>query len=186
MIINVLGLGESLQFFNDSENISIGVNDIHSRVKTDYVVCVDHPSVFDPERLKTILTTQSKGFYSQLDECLLYQVENFNRITFNLGRGLLDGLDSEKFCYSNSSPYVATILAYKLGAKKIILHGVDFKTHKHFKGNSKDRALNDFKNLNTELKKRGVSLFVGSDFSELSSFLPLYKQESPDKSGLSL
>lgn len=178
MTINVLGLGESLKYYKEDGNISIGVNDIHSRIKTDFVVCVDHPEVFSPERLETILKTECKGFYSQLFEWHLYMVENFQKIEFNRGRGILDGLDSDRFCYSNSSPYVATVLAYKLGAKEIILHGVDFKTHQHFKGNSKDRALNDFKNLSIELKKRGVFLYVGNKYSELAKFLPIYDRQN--------
>lgn len=171
MRIEILGLGESLSDYVPNNNITIGVNDIHSRIKSDFVVCVDHPEVFSEDRLKTILSTSCKGFYSHLYEWHLYQIPNFNHIEFNRGRGILDGIDSEKFCYSNSSPYVAAILAYKLGAKEIVFHGVDFRTHKHFKGNSKDRALLDFKELQKVLNKKGVELFVGSNYSELSRFI---------------
>ena len=172
MKINVLGLGESLKYYKPDGNITIGVNDIHSRFNTDYVVCVDHPEAFTKERLEAIKQTDCKGFYSQIIYWSSW-IPNFNLIEFNRGRGILDGLDSEKFCYSNSSPYVACILAYKLGAKKIVLFGVDFQTHEHFKSHAKDRALNDFKSLSIELKKRGVELLIGNQFSALSKVLKL-------------
>lgn len=171
MQVNVLGLGESLKEYKPNGNITIGVNDVHSRVITDYVVCVDVPKAFNKERLKTILNTKCKGFYSQSDEWKC--IENFKQIEFNKGRGILDGFDSEKFCYSNNSTYVAVVLAYKLGAKEITIFGADFITHPNFKSHSFDRVIEDFKQLNFALKKRGVTLYVGSGYSALSSFLPL-------------
>jgi hypothetical protein len=172
MTIHVLGLGESLSKFKPDGSPTIGVNDIHQKYKTDFVVCVDHPEAFDKNRLEIIRQTRCKGFYSQIESWR--DLQNFNRIEFNRGRGTVDGLDSSRFCYSNSSPYVAAILAYKLGAKNIVLWGVDFKTHRHFVDRSKDRAIKDFKSLNFEFEKRGVNLFVGDPFSELSNFLPVF------------
>jgi len=173
MKINVLGLGETLNHFKEDGNITIGVNDIHSRFKTDYVVCVDHPSVFDSKRFRSIASTICKGFYSQVNDWRDV-IKNFNFIEFNTGRGILDNLDNDKFCYSNNSPYVACILAYKLGAKEIVLWGVDLNDHPHINGNSRDKALNDYKELYKELKKRGVTLSVGHEDSSLSTiFRPL-------------
>jgi hypothetical protein len=175
MTINVIGLGETLLLYKQSDAITVGVNDIHSRIKTDFVVCVDVPSAFNDQRLETIKQTNCRGFYSQLDEWS--NLPNFKKIEFNRGRGLLDGIDSEKFCYSNSSPYVAVILAYKLGAKKIVIYGADYKTHKHFKDDSLRRVLNDFEALRKALNARGVNLFVCDKFSELSKVLPIYIEE---------
>jgi hypothetical protein len=99
---------------------------------------------------------------------------NFQLIEFNNGRGIVDHLDSKKFCYSISSPYVAAVLAYKLGAKRIVLHGVDFVTHENFKNAKLEKAKNDFRKLNEAFKLRGVELMVSSSFSALSEFLPLW------------
>lgn len=176
MTIHVLGLGESLKNYTPDGNITIGVNDIHSKVKTDYVVCVDEPRAFSVDRLQAIRETKCKGFYSQVDfwKC----VANFNKIEFNPGRGIVTNLDSEKFCYSISSPYVATVLAYKMGATKIVLHGVDFQTHPNFLEHKKEKALNDFRLLNDALKQRDVTLFVGSEYSALSEFVDIYNSTS--------
>lgn len=171
MIVEVLGLGESLEFYQANENTTVGVNDIWKKVKTDYVVCVDVPSVFNAERLGAIRATNCKGFYSQ---CLEWSsLPNFKKIEFAGSRGSFFDFDTDKFCYSNSSAFVAVVLAYKLGATEIIMHGVDFISHKHFKGHSYDKAILDFRNLQKELEKRFVLLSVGNKFSALSNFLPV-------------
>ncbi len=175
MTINILGLGETLLLYKQSDAITVGVNDIHSRIKTDFVVCVDIPSAFNDQRLQTIKETNCRGFYSQLDEWS--NLPNFKKIEFNRGRGLLDGLDTEKFCYSNNSTYVATILAYKLGAEKIVIYGADFVSHSHFKNDTLKRTLDDFKSLRIKLNSKGVKLFVCDEFSELSKVLPVYREE---------
>ena len=173
MTIHVLGLGNSLEYYKPDNNITIGVNDIHKYIKTDYVVCVDHLFSFSKDRLETILKTRCKGFYSQIVDWGLL-IPSFKLIEFNSGRGSLQELDNDKFCYSNNSPFVACVLAYKLGAKNIILHGVDLIDHPHIKGNSKEKALLDYKNLNKAFKSRGVNLFVGSKDTNLVSFLPIF------------
>ena len=43
MRVAVLGLGTTLKFYKEGFDLTIGVNDIWSRVKTDHVVCVDPP-----------------------------------------------------------------------------------------------------------------------------------------------
>jgi hypothetical protein len=165
MTIEILGLGESLSEYQPNENLTIGVNDIHSRIKTDYVVCVDNFEAFTKERLNTILKSQCKGFYSQL-ECWR-NIPNFKRIELHR----LAKLTDEKFRYSNNSTFVACVLAYKLGAKKIILWGVDFRTHQNFKGNSYTKAIEDFKQLKKDLHKLDCKLIVGSEYSALHGLI---------------
>ena len=176
MTIHILGLGESLDEYSPDGNKTIGVNDIHSRIKTDFVVCIDHPKAFNSERLKTIQETNCEGFYSQVDDWS--NVQNFNKIELNKGRGIIKDLDSSGFCYSISSPYVAAVLAYKLGAKEIVLHGVDFRTHENFKDHRREKALRDFKELDSAFKLRGVSLFVGSSWSSLERVLPIWTHKT--------
>jgi hypothetical protein len=165
MTVEVLGLGESLSEYKPNGNITIGVNDIHSRIKTNYVVCVDNFEPFTKERLDTILNTKCKGFYSQL-ECWK-SVQNYTEIKIHR----VAELDSELFRYSNNSTFVACVLAYKLGATKIILWGVDMNTHKHFVNNSFDKAVNDFKQLKKDLNQLGCELVIGSEVSALYKIL---------------
>lgn len=176
MKIHVLGLGETLEDFTPDGSMTIGVNDIHSRVKTDFVVCVDNPKAFNKERLKTIRETECEGFYTHVEDWK--SVKNYKPFEMASIRGRLDELDSEKFCYSTSSPFVACVLAYKMGAKQIVLWGVDYMSHQAFKDHRRDTVLRHFKDLQKEFNKRGVELFVGDSFSYLSTFLPVWNDKN--------
>lgn len=176
--IEVLGLGATLKNYQPSKNITIGVNDIWKKVSTDYVVCVDLPRVFSRARQLDIMLSNPAGFYSSRIEWK-DKVKNFRFMELASGSGFLKELDSDKFCWSNNSTYAATVLAFKLGANKIILHGVDFNNHHAFsKPKNQEKALKDFKNLHDALKSRGVRLYVGSRESKLSEVLPVHLSEA--------
>jgi hypothetical protein len=165
MTIEVLGLGESLSEYKANGNITIGVNDIYSRVKTDYVVCVDNFNPFTHERLQTILNTKCKGFYTHLD--CWESVKNYREIKLHR----VADLDSDLFRYSNNSPFVACVLAYKLGANRIVLWGVDMNTHHALNGNSREKAISDYVKLKSDLLNRGCELVIGSPLSSLHKIL---------------
>lgn len=167
----VLGLGKTLNHFKGDYDITIGVNDIHSRVKTDYVVCIDYKHRFTDERKKAIESTSCKGFYSQLPDW--QQVPNYKKI--RLVRKC--DLDGETFDYSNNSTYVACHLAYKMGAKDITLFGVDFDNNHKFFSNPRDKqaAILGFQDLKTKLNDKGVKMYIGHGYSKLSSVIPLKK-----------
>jgi len=157
MKIIVLGLGESIVNYSPSNIETIGVNDIYKHYSTDHVVCIDPPNRFDNIRIRTISESRPKTFFSQLD---IWKplVHNFKKIDFAIGRGKFDELDSDRVCYGCSSPLVATVIAYKMGAKEIELFGVDFNTHPNFVGRTLERSVNEFILLKKELNKRGVVL----------------------------
>jgi len=165
MTIEVLGLGESLSDYTPNANITIGVNDIHSRIKTTYVICIDTFEPFTNDRLNTILNTKCCGFYTHLD--CWKSVQNYTEIKLHR----LAELDSELFRYSNNSPFVACVLAYKLGATKIVLWGVDMNTHHALNGQSRERAIIDYIKLKEDLLKRGCELVIGSNKSSLYRIL---------------
>lgn len=174
MRIHVLGLGKSLEEYKPNAEISIGVNDIFSRIETDFIVCIDPPNRFTDQRIETINNSTPVKFFTNRNEW--EHVKGYHLITLNPVRGSVKELRSDKICYSNNSPFVACVMAYKLGAKEIVLHGVDFVDHHALsKSEQFSRAMNDFKKLNDELKKYRVKLFVSSKYSTLSEFLPLYR-----------
>jgi hypothetical protein len=172
MTIHILGLGETLEDFVPDGNITIGVNDIHSRFKSDYVVCVDCFRAFTPERMKVIRETRCKGFYSHLDEWR--NVQNFNKVIPIMPRGSVEKIDEDGLVYSVISPFVACVLAYKMGATKIVLWGVDLMSHPQVKDQLREIALKDLRKLNKVLNEKGVEMYVGDDFSYLSTFLAVY------------
>ena len=168
MKIDVLGLGESLKEFKPSENITIGVNDINKYYPVDYLVCVDKPDKFTKDRLKTILDSNVKKFYTHINEWSRLKTKT-QIIQLNGIRGSLKGIESNEFCYSNNSTFVVVVLAYKMGATQINIYGADFNTHPNFKNNLLKTALEDFKRLFNYLKEQGVEINIskGSKLNEL-------------------
>ena len=173
--IHVLGLGPSLPHYKPDGNTTIGVNDIWKHHKTDYVVCVDVPKRFTPERLKVIVECYPLTFMT----CYPKQ---WNGLRDNIGlklapiRGSVDTLTNPKqICFSNNSAFVATVMAYHLEAKLIILHGVDFTGHKDLSEPIiQKRAIGDFVKLFFALNALGVKLMVGSNDSLMSSKMPVW------------
>lgn len=173
----VLGLGETLKEFTPRPDIlTIGVNDIYREIKTDHVVCVDPPGVFHPDRMNVIRSSTPIKFFSFFVEWELFFPRNFSLMKRNPPRSSLMGLNKhpDRVCYSICSPYVACVKAYQMGSDEIVLYGVDFKTHEKIKGNAKLAIIQrDFTNLYNELKKKNVNLYVGTENSFLSTFIPL-------------
>lgn len=169
MVCNILGLGDSLKE-HPGDGFDIGVNDIWRIRKTDIVVCVDNPRRFEGERKRALIECTPSMFYSQLDE---WQFKpGFTRINFHARRGFID-LDSDKIAVSNNSPFVAVNIAYKLGASRIRLYGVDMVNHHIL---SKDQylktALKHFHEMYLQLKRVHVTLST-TRHSRLSSVLPI-------------
>lgn len=154
---SILGLGESLKNFSPNGSITIGVNDIYKHFPSDYIVCVDKPDRFSPERLNTIKSSAHKKFFSHLPEWHPI-ISNFQLIKLYQGRGIFTNLDSDSIAYGISSPIVACVIAYKMGAKQIDLYGVDFNTHPQFVNRNLDRAIKEFLLLNAEFKKKGIKM----------------------------
>lgn len=170
MKIIVLGLGESLVNYSPTDIETIGVNDIWKHFKSDHIVCVDKPNRFDINRQNIIMESRPKTFFTQLDEWR--NVHNFKKIEFAIGRGKFDELDSDRICYGFSSPIVATVIAYKMGAKEIELFGVDFNTHPNFIDYKLEKAIREFVLLKKELNKRGVVLKTQPQSKLFSHFHP--------------
>ena len=154
MTFDVLGLGESIKEFTPKGNITIGVNDVAKHFSTDYLVVVDKPEKFTKERLQTIVDHRCT-MYTHLKEWLPYRKVKIIELSF--GRGNLNDIETERFCYSNNSTFVAVVLAYKLGATKINIFGADFNNHPNLDTKT---VLIDFKKLFDYLKSKGITINV--------------------------
>ena len=159
--IAVLGLGPSLDLFNPSEfDASIGVNDIWSKHHSDYVVCVDMPQRFTPERLRIIEESRPVKFYSQLDYWQKHT--NFERINLlPYYPEYICQLDTPSLPKSLCSPFIATVIAYKfLEAVEIHLFGVDMDNHPNLKGKTLEKIKLHFTLLKQALRGKGVRLVI--------------------------
>jgi len=151
--ISVLGLGESICDFVKKENkgTTIGVNDIDMHIAPDYLVCLDLPHSFPPSRWEVIKNTNAKYIFSHRDLGFKEkQVEVSFRSSFDYQ------LSNQQLNKSIISPFVACVIAYWMGAKRIEVYGVDMNTH-HIKHNN-GRIIRDFKNIAKEMSKYSVEL----------------------------
>lgn len=172
MEVDVLGLGASLALYRERGNVTIGVNDIFSKRSTDFLVLADPPKLFSPERLKTILDSRPVAVISHRTEWAS-SFPSFRLIYLASGRGIISALDTKRYVFSNNSPFIAAVLAYKLGAKRINLYGVDLSGHPSLgrEGMLRTSRL-DYKNLYDALRERGVILKAARG-SALNDILPL-------------
>lgn len=168
----VLGTGPSIKLWKPDGRIVFGVNDVGRFASVDYLVCIDRPGVFTPERLEVIKGTACKEFITPYPEWEGLN-NSYKKIEIS-GRGRIDLLDAEKIIYSNNSTFVAAVLAYRYGARNITLYGVDFTGHPVFSLDHKlARALRDFEALYKALKNKGIGLYVASEMSKLAGVLPV-------------
>lgn len=169
----VLGTGPSINLWKPDGRTVFGVNDVGRFADVDYLICIDKPKAFTPERLEVIKKTECREFITHVPEWEGLH-KSYKKIEI-FGRGKIDLLDSDKIIYSNNSTFVAAVMAYKYGAKNITLYGVDFTGHPTLSLTHKTaRALRDFAALYKALKYRDIGLFVASDRSKLAGVLPLF------------
>jgi len=97
----------------------------------------------------------------------------FKKIELAQFRGDLKEFDSDKYCYSSISPFVAIHHAYKLGATEIILYGVDLINHQLINTDPQIAMIKrHFWGLNQELNKRKVHLLLGTNYGALVGIIP--------------
>lgn len=173
MTYNIVGLGDSARNW-DGTGLSIGVNDAWRwGHPTTCLLVVNAPSKFSPERLRTIIESKPKYFYSHKS----YWADWFNtwkRLNLVAWYGTLN---KNQYYTADSSPFVAMTLAYNLGATKIILWGVDLINHHLFNSNNPQNAkeIERYRQLTAALREKGVEVYLGAKGSALESFLTVYK-----------
>lgn len=170
--IAVLGLGPSLSLYTPEYDLTIGVNDIWSRVKTDYVVCVDKREGFsnEPERLKVIDECKPIKFYTQFPTLEHPEVKDYSDREDYEHIELLPyfpnsvaqcQLHLKQLPLSLCSPFIATVIAYKFHqATEIHLFGVDMTNHPHLNGKTCERIKLHFYNLKIALAQKGCKLII--------------------------
>jgi hypothetical protein len=155
----VCGLGDSWRLHLEGpKGTVIGVNDFERFTTPDYLVVVDGPNRFTPERWKYIEGTKARNVFSQL----AIKVPNLIKINVKGTRGstlneplLID--------ISYSSTFVAMNVAYWMGFSTIALCGADFNGHKLEKSLKEiTKDLSDFADKASLTGCRVVSIVANS------------------------
>jgi hypothetical protein len=165
----VMGLGESAKRL-DGYDYYIGVNDC--RYKCDAIICVDPPEVFKDGRLKYMISDNTPMF-TQVQSWAMVR-ENVKSIKLTNSRSDLTNIHlKQDYPHSITSPFVAVVHAYFMGATEIGINGVDLYNHKSLGSIAKiNKVVNDFMSLRDELKTKGVRMYLATDmFGALSGKL---------------
>jgi len=160
MTISIIASGQSAENWTP-EGLSIGCNDAGKWGNLlDAILVCNRPEQFSKERMEIIKNTKVEKFYSNKSNWSQWfpKWEKVPLVTWY-------GSYNPKQVYSsNTSPFIAISLAAKLGAKKIVLWGVDFVNHKTYSaGNPQtQREVKAYLELIEAMKPHGVSVYLGA------------------------
>jgi hypothetical protein len=167
MICTIVGCGETAKdWHNTKHDLSIGVNDCFKfGHNVDHLVVVNHPQKFKNGRLETISTSKPSKFLTHAPfawKKWFPKLEEIKTTPFYFKR-LLKG----KILESKTSPFVAISLAFNMGADDIILFGVDFINHQHYRLGGKYFSVeyDNYIRLFEMLQAQGVRIWRGTDGS---------------------
>ena len=170
-VIEVLGLGPSIQEYEPAGNEAIGVNDIYRYHPADRLLLMDPPESFARHRLKTIEGSRPVATYSHLPAWNFMPGFTLIGVAAPEHGGYVNSLD-DFYCLPRhvDSTFTAVCLAYHFQASDIVMYGVDFTDYHlvHYK----DRIIQSYNRLHAALMQRGTLLWLGSDQGILADFIP--------------
>lgn len=174
----IAGCGSSINSYSDfSDHYVIGVNDIERILTPDFLVVVNEIRTFMRGRWYYVDKTLSPVIFSHLENPGPIE-RSENLVNIKLGERDSANLDDlTKVDFTTNSPYMAAIIAYQMGARKIGIVGVDF-TNNHFFSETGAHRLSkniididsQYMNLRIELEKRGVKVANLSSISALEAW----------------
>lgn len=182
----VAGCGTSINLYDDfSEHYVIGVNDIERILTPDFLLVVNDYRTFMRGRWQFVQESLSPVIFSHLgNPGPITRSQNLVKLKIGTRGGVpnLDRFDCVD--HTMNSPYMAAIIAYQLGAKKIAIVGVDFTDNHFFEKTGNHKLTRHIKNidaeydvLKNELIKRGVKVANLSPISQLTSWPKMSLEE---------
>lgn len=178
---SIIATGDSAEHWT-TNGYSLGVNDCWKWGKpTDGLLICNRPAEFNYERTKIIQSAKPKDFYCH-KASWGHLFPDWKRVRLHVWNGVLhtwprtDGPSAYSY---NTSPIIAITLAYNLGAKEIILWGVDFRNHHLFNDHNSEtkREVRTYMEVFEALREKGVSVWRGADGSVFDEHLPIYNKQ---------
>ena len=174
----IAGCGSSINSYSDfSNHYVIGVNDIERVLTPDFLVVVNEIKTFMRGRWYYVDKTLSPVIFSHLENPGPIE-RSENLVNIKLGeRDSINLDDLTKVDFTTNSPYMAAIIAYQMGARKIGIVGVDFTNHHFFSETGAHRLSKNiididsqYMNLRIALEKKGVKVANLSNISALEAW----------------
>lgn len=175
MIFTILGCGETAAAAQ-RRGVVIGSNDCEKYgLKADHLVLADIPGKFTHDRLATIKRTKAKVHVHNYQAwAKIFPAAELLRRFIEFPR---TRVRREWIYHSMTTPIISCSLALNAGAEKLVLYGVDMKTHRVWavsnkRGYREYLLYLDFFKL--AKKHLGVETYIGSLGTAFDGDLPLY------------
>ena len=143
--VSIIACGPQSGSLWDGTGPSIGVNDCEKFGKpVDFLLLLNSPVKFGPERMRYIEGARPKMCYSHLEKWAKV-FTNFTKIKTELwpGTEIRPGV----IYHSKTSPFAALSLSYVMGFTSAVMYGCDMLTHPRF---SKGKTDFEFEKIRIE------------------------------------
>lgn len=169
----IVGCGDSAKGWV-KRGIAIGSNDCEKFGQgVDHLILANHPAKFK-QRLHTIKKSKAEIWCSsaRVWKQIFPACRQIDRVTaFN--QRIVGG-----FIYtSRTTPIMCLSMAVKMGAKEVIMWGVDMINHHAFRRGVKagDQEIVVYKKFITAMRTQGINVYLGSHGTALDNFIPLWE-----------
>lgn len=182
MTVSIIGCGNSAkEWFKIPCDLSIGVNDCFKfGHRTEYLMCLNAPWKFQSrkengynDRLVVIKNSNPNKFITCIDEWRKYfpAAESINPRLF--GKWATKG----NLYHTKSSPFCAMSYAFNLGAKDIILWGVDFLNHGTLKPRHRETEfeMEEYARFADMIEKQGTKVWIGNSETALNKYFEVWR-----------
>lgn len=189
MTYTIVGCGDSAKDWIPRGH-SIGVNDCWKWGKpTDSLLVCNRPSQFGQHRYKIINQSKPKYFYTQSDAWPMHLPNKRNRkailasnnpdlpeVKYHQWSG---SLYRGTVFYANTSPFTAISLAFHLGAKEIILWGVDMVNHKVFNEDNPEtkKEVERYLEMIRLMEEQGCKVYLGNTGTVFDNLIEVYESD---------
>jgi hypothetical protein len=175
LTVDIVATGSSSKNWKQHD-YSIGVNDCWKLGKpTDALVVCNRPEQFSRDRFEIIKNSTPKDFYSHKSNWSEY-FPKWKKLNLVPWYGTLH---PKQIYHSDTSSFIALSLAYNLGAKKIIMWGVDLMDHHIYNpfNPQRNREVEAHLQLIGALKEKGVEVYLGANGTAFDDKLKVYNYD---------
>lgn len=187
MIVSIIACGDSAkEWYKTPCDLSIGVNDCFKfGHQVDYLLCLNAPGMFQPrkknnyqDRLPIIKQSKPKKFIT----CLEGWKNHFSFTEVEMVNPRLFGKHFSKgtLYHAKTSPFCAMSYAFNLGAKDIILWGVDFLNHGTLKPGKRETQfeIEEYVRFADIIEKQGTKVWIGNSETALNKYFGVWKNSA--------